>query len=360
MKTRGTFYFLAFLLGMTLIACGIDPGSGVRVETSSGTASVVAFEQTAFPIVRDKCQSCHGFSQAPLFAVADVTRAFGTAIDYVNFSHAENSRLVQYGGNSHCGINCSSGTGEALTAAISEWARLSNELGGSQLGNAVVTGEKEVPALGGNLATIEWDLGEIDSLYDGARFALSVEEFAPGVYRFSNPRLRTGASAVSVHDIRILVNGYWDPANVGYRDIERHVVAQAGYNTLSSDSMLVFAGSRPSSDLIQVAFGDLGTGCNNFSEYEQNVAPIFAASCKGCHDSSERNHNVAAALAWDMDGSDETVCYRALRRTSPGNLLGSAIIQFPLLGSPMYTTPRIDEVEADTILEWLEGEYPSE
>jgi hypothetical protein len=86
--------------------------------------SVVAFEETVFPIVRDNCQVCHGASQAPQFAVEDVKVAHDNLVkaSKVDLNHPDASRIylkVKEGHN--CWSDCAENSGEIL-ASIEDWA----------------------------------------------------------------------------------------------------------------------------------------------------------------------------------------------------------------------------------------------
>ncbi len=337
-----------------LAGCGISQTGGGRVpDLQSGVGSVAAFEKTVYPVVRDKCKSCHGQSQAPLFAVSNSTLGHDRAIEFVRFSEPATSRLAIYGGNSHCGINCSSTTESVIVEEIENWRDLAGEISQSDEDFDYVTPETVLPSLTGGKVTMNWPLDGFG--YPGAMFTIEVEQFVDGVYRFGAPKLRAGPLAFAVADLRVLVNGSWDPGTVAYRDVEIHISANQVLTAISTQTMLVFGQDGPGMDKISIAFTRFDGGCASLPLFVSQVKPILA-NCRGCHDSGVAGYDLGAVRAFDFKGTDATLCFRSLRRSNPNNLSQSDLIQYPLLGTPMFTTPQINATQAESILQWLQAE----
>jgi cytochrome c553 len=72
------------------------PNTVVYSSAEVKAISVEAFKNSVYTITRSHCVACHGATQTPLHAVADVTVAHDAVIDSakVNFSDMANSRLV--------------------------------------------------------------------------------------------------------------------------------------------------------------------------------------------------------------------------------------------------------------------------
>jgi mono/diheme cytochrome c family protein len=84
-------------------------------------ASLVAFQQSVYPISRANCASCHS-AQRP-HASADPLTAHDYALTIVNFTTPANSRIVTTIRNGHQGISAAQGAAIATQyeAAIVEW-----------------------------------------------------------------------------------------------------------------------------------------------------------------------------------------------------------------------------------------------
>jgi hypothetical protein len=107
----------------------VDPGMPTATPP---TTDVAAFEQTLYPLVRDAqnfCVGCHGATQIPTFAVADVTTAYNviTTQQKVNLVNPELSRVYlrpavdrhNCGGNATCDRIAAD-----FLAAIQRWAQI--------------------------------------------------------------------------------------------------------------------------------------------------------------------------------------------------------------------------------------------
>ena len=100
-------------------------GGGVTFTSAEVKAiSIEAFRTTVYPINRARCIGCHGATQSPLHAVADVTAAHNAVTDNfkIDFTNIPNSRMVLKLRNDrhNCWSDCSSNASE-MQAAITAW-----------------------------------------------------------------------------------------------------------------------------------------------------------------------------------------------------------------------------------------------
>lgn len=245
-------------------------------QLNSGGPSVTAFASTVYPLVRANCVSCHGASQSPMFAHANVSTAFNYAINIVSFANPELSTMVRKIRDGHCGIACST-DGSQLIALIDQW-RIASAAGGSpggediRLGN-IITAELPVPApspalcrgpadlactsdglnnglpclnrcwtklkysasqmrgMGGaqntaNAPNVVRSWFEIDFAYENYN-----TESGPASYVLRNPRLISADGPVFIFDAKLWLNGNYRPEHGGaYRRIDT-VVDRAIFGT---------------------------------------------------------------------------------------------------------------------------------
>lgn len=114
--------------GQTAKSNNTGSGSGAGSNPNSpGVTGVQAF-QAGFYAFSSKtgCTNCHGGSQTPLFAVADVNAAYLNAKTFwSNFTNPTTSLLITYAVNGHCGnaTICGVASNQAVvTADITAWA----------------------------------------------------------------------------------------------------------------------------------------------------------------------------------------------------------------------------------------------
>ena len=101
------------------------PNGGVTYTSAEVKAiSIEAFRTTAYPLVRARCVTCHGASQSPLHAVADVTTAHNAVVDNykIDFTNIPNSRMVLKLKNDkhNCWSDCATNANE-MSTAITNW-----------------------------------------------------------------------------------------------------------------------------------------------------------------------------------------------------------------------------------------------
>jgi hypothetical protein len=133
-----TRHLLVCILAAGALACG-DYGGGSGGGTTSlgggggsgstSSASVGAFTQTAYPLLRDYCAECHSGSGpgSPPIAHSDSTTAYFAVMDNqkANLTTPANSRLVQrlVSDFHHCWSSCMQ-DGQEMAEAIAAWAAM--------------------------------------------------------------------------------------------------------------------------------------------------------------------------------------------------------------------------------------------
>lgn len=96
----------------------------------AGAGGLNGFQQSVYPFVRKNCVECHGASQAPLFAVADVNAAYNVALQNVTFSNIPLSKLVVQAGNGHCGDPGCANNSAAMQTQVQAWYSAYQTAGG--------------------------------------------------------------------------------------------------------------------------------------------------------------------------------------------------------------------------------------
>ena len=104
------------------------PGTGTGAVTK--LTSVQGFQQTLWPVLRARCITCHGASQPPLHAAADVTVAHTNVIEsgLVNFTNIPASVISNKlkNGRHNCWSDCAANAAE-VEGQISIWKNLSGK-----------------------------------------------------------------------------------------------------------------------------------------------------------------------------------------------------------------------------------------
>ena len=101
-------------------------GSGKGSGEGGGTLeeSLIAFNQTVYPLLRENCASCHGNNVSPYFAVEDVSQAHQAVLEAgkVDFNNIMQSRLVQRltTDKHNCWTECDL-DGERMAQYIQNW-----------------------------------------------------------------------------------------------------------------------------------------------------------------------------------------------------------------------------------------------
>lgn len=237
-------------------------------------AGMAGFEKSVYKFVRERaCLACHGGAQSPKFAVGavptpsreDVSSAYYTALDLVNFIEPSASRFMVKISDGHCGSDCSGSYASTLLNHIATWkASYPGEIPGDAISiGKVFTQELQIPLPEPDRCDVSMDLAcsaegvkkdpdrpsrsvscenkcwkklrfplknlvprpsaelsrawfEIDFSYETYHSALG-----PAAYVLKNPRLISPDSAAFIHDVKLFINGKYKPNYAhAYRNID--------------------------------------------------------------------------------------------------------------------------------------------
>ncbi len=355
---------LVILVGALLVlctSCGIGTDSRQRV---GGLGSgIAAYKATVYPIVRKKCADCHGRSRFPYFAGTEVDKSYRVAKEYVNFEDAAISTLVERSGDFHCGPRCAGGK-DAMQAAIQRWWDEGELLGRGRptiygpltvalpISDLLVAGRPDTSGY----ITLSWDLDEWGEAFVGAKLSLKIRVFDETTYEVTGLALKTGAVAIAMQEVRLLVNDVFRSQDSAYLNVDRFVLPNLTNQALSSSPMVMNRATGPAKDTIALAVKSISTGgCKDLALFEEKVLPIIQSptvGCTECHGAS----NPRRGFRVDTGLTAEAICASSLSRIDRGNPSQSKLIQWPLLGTPMGTVPKITDDQASEILIWITRE----
>lgn len=301
-----------------------------RKTTTTATTGIEAFKDTYYTFARANCVSCHGVSQGPLFATADLNASYAAAKDssYVNFALPASSKLAIYSGNGHCGMpNCQTNATVAAEA-ITAWAEVELAAANSGTGTGTGTGGTGTggPGTGGAGATaivttsiplpatlptgttyvpMRWNLSQVtpaNALVAGAIFEIEVQRLSSTTYRVRYPKMVGLTAPVRITGMHVFVKPTGDPG-IGVEDLgagsvwERDIVTAqpiaapvplpatplnaATYLPLDSFSMVI--GIRSNQDSFTVAFDKLEAAVATAPTYASINSNILVPKCLSCH-----------------------------------------------------------------------------
>lgn len=337
-----------------------------------------AFENSVFPLIRDRCVNCHERNDrpGPKFAVANSTSSYAAVLRYQNFDAIADSFFVTKGGNMHCqssyGQNCHTEKPEMIAAIESWWTGGENACPRK---GRVFSESLRLPTLPDRSSGFQkLRLALASQANPGMRdvfFEMEAQLFQPssdafkGAYRFRKPRLLTPWNSVYLKDIKILVNGSFDPQENAFRSVEQTIAPKqipsdpavaSGFPDLSSSHLLTQQ-HTPGADEIMVSFEALSVAttppaCRALNLFSQNVLPFLNSNnCYNCHGggSPSLSGNQDARSVLDMALSDESLCASLRQRLSGANLFNSPLITYPFegtFGHEVSTTSRAEVAAA--------------
>ncbi len=326
---------------------------GARTSSSAAMGSLGdVFRTQVHPYFRRNCASCHGVSQAPMFAASNVDEAYGVAKPLASFADPSTSVFMRKVRDSHCGSACST-DGKELLELLKAWANAEKKGGGGAVvassGN-IQTQALVIPAditdySGTSYTTMRFKMDANtphDPALDGVLFIVEIQQLSPrttsspGTYRIRRPQIATSQSGVRVQSVRVILNGKVDPNANDYVDIDS-VVPPASFTPpstsnpvnlpfpyLSPNNLLIIQ-EQATGDKIQIGFDRLETsavtGCKNIEGFRTLVWPGMKANCMTCHGSSSdaafaRFRMVADSTLESGGGDAQENCLRSLVRTT--------------------------------------------
>lgn len=374
---------------------------------TTATTGIGAFQDTFYKFARANCAECHGASNTPLFAVDNVTSAYGVAKNntYANFANPGMSEFVTYAGNNHCGKAGCSGHSSDAEAAITAWAAVENAVaqngggnngggnnggvvvgggpaGGGANAGSLVTTTLNLPATlptGTTYVAMRWNLANLSpasALVSSAYFELEVQKLSATTYRVRYPKIVGLTAPVRITGIHVFAKAASD-VGIGVEDIgagdvwSTDVVTAAvvakpnGYPatptaplalgtgtnqapTLDSFSMVI--GIRSNQDAFTVAFDKIETAVALTPTFASINANILSTKCVSCHSTNVKNGG------FSYSSYNET-----LASVSKGNPNGSALYTSTTGTNPSMPTGSLKLTTAETgaISTWITNQAPN-
>ena len=346
----------------------------------------VAFKNTVFPLIRNKCATCHdspaiGPIQGPAHSVQDPEVAYKRVSGYMNFDSIMQSQFLIKGGNNHCaayGIQCNVSVND-LKTSLQAWMDLGQKTCPPAF--KLVTQPSVIPAdlpltSTGNWKRIQFKLDSLGDDFGGTFMDIEVQQFAlpspdhPGAYRFRNPRLATPDQAFAVKGIHFFVNGKRDSrenmfttVNVKVNNHKINAESNASDFPVLSTKTLIVLQDKAMGDQISLAFDRLeaipNPMCKAPEVFRNKVMPILVKrSCVECHGGgTDEGVDADAMKAMSLKGTEAKVCSEFLQRVNWTDFTLSPIVQLPLNGMNGHGRflPFSREVFPDWI-EWMKME----
>jgi len=292
-----------------------------------GATGLEAFKNTFYPFAVRNCVSCHGASQAPLFAVSNVTNAYNIARDssYVSFTSISSSKLVTYSGNGHCGTAGCAANSAAAAVQVQAWAdvELANAAGsgsgsgpnpmessppptGGPSSSALISTAMMVPTplpSGTAYRVMRWNLSQLvpaSPLVGNAIFEIEVQLLSTTTYRIRNPRIIGLSQIVRVSGIHIFVKPSSESGigveDLGAGSVWSSDVVNAPISTLPAtlpagpitavaplDPFAMIIGVRSNQDSFTVAFDKLEMGTATAATFASISQTLLVPKCVDCH-----------------------------------------------------------------------------
>lgn len=320
---------------------------------------VSSFEKTAYPFLKKQCSFCHGDTQAPLFAVSNVSEAYAAAKPLVDFAEPAKSKLVVRSMNGHCGLSFCQTDGKELTAAIVEWAKTE-----TPVEVRIRTKAQTIPQLSlTEYREIQWDLSETEPVQAGlknAKIQIEAILFSEDSILFRRPRIVGNTTPVYVKDLALEIND--EIIQKGkYKTLEKVVMPGNTPPVLSVDKLLIAysAGLQIRLSLSRVQQSQSAINCSNFERFQSSVYPVMVdRECFYCHGGGPKNYGgeALAMKSFDTRGSVTQLCLASMQRSQPASPLKSALVWYALgneAGHPRMI-PYVDDIQPEWI-DWIKS-----
>lgn len=336
-----------------------------------------AFLTTVYKQVRQDCARCHDGTRptAPPFAVSDAMASYNMLLNYMNFSKPEASLLVVRAGNGHCGTSaCEEESGiEMAENAKTWWAQGENRcFRNGKYFTEEITLPANLPSPANGFMTLTFDLGQANPELKGTFVQLDVQDFqpasdsTPGAYRVKSPRFVGGRDAVRFKDIKVLLNGKYDPIYNAFTIEDKKTsfvatnlkAAAVATPILSGHSMIILKDTLTnptmSISFVEVA-PDQNTKCGAQDEFEKNVLPMMRTlNCATCHN---QQGTVAGTQLLNMSRPINELCNISQELTNSSYPMSSAMISVPTRG--LFGHPKISEKDntayVQVVKSWIQN-----
>lgn len=354
------------------------PKTPDAAPSASLPPAVAAFARSVHAYTRKNCSGCHGASQAPLFAVAEIEKAYAASKPFADFDKVSQSTFVKRAMNGHCGANCKT-DGAAMTAAIEEWKKAEQATNPPPIdpnAGRTFTETLELPnnlPTGTEFALLRWEL-------QGARITLEAQRFGNDGFRFRKPRAGVRSGSLTLQDIRVHLNGV-TAKKPRFHSIDAVVFALSsgamddalsGFPVLSAANEIIVPvdkaepDSAPRESSIKLSFAKFtlddqrNPGCFALELFKSKVLPLTEArDCYSCHgggpDLAEGLETARKHL--DMKTNDAEICSAFLQRVSRKTPLASPLILYPMGNKELHPAvlPFIEEIVPNWT-DWIAAE----
>lgn len=227
-----------------------------------GSTLEATYAKTYHPFVVQNCAGCHGGAQAPRFALSD------SSLAYNDFLLTTQSTFRTYALNpSHGGAAGGPKNEEAVTLAESNYNSCKPTGGGDDGESHVITARTQPLALNATAAlqvrlfnNLGGQLQLGNSNLSGAQldFQVRIDTTAtPPAYVIARPRLQTGAAAIRVKGMYIMINGVRIQTANAFMSLDRTINANTtlANGTLATGSAIFeYPGAQPTTDTVQFEF----------------------------------------------------------------------------------------------------------
>lgn len=250
-----------------------DGSSGTDSSGTTGTtgysetaSSEDIFEATLFPLLRQRCTGCHDNNNNnqnfPGHANSDPSFAHTVITDQllVDFDNMPGSRLVtRLSQDMHqCWNNNCTTSANQMQAAIQAWSDgLDDSMPPPPVDtDAKVTTESDtlqnVLAGTNNNAVLNFNVSGLLETNQTVTFRVRVMVYDDYSYKFWEPELITPGVSVRVKNIKLRINGYYNPQNSAYTIVDR--VASPGNYDLASHALVALMDQGASIDKVSFEF----------------------------------------------------------------------------------------------------------
>lgn len=339
-----------------------------------------SFKRTVYEKVRMDCVKCHNGQRpnAPAFAADDPEVSYEHLLNYMNFSKPEESLLVIRSGNSHCGLkSCDAASGEEMLKLTEQW--WSDGEKACERNGRFFTAEQELPALPNStegFKTLTFDLGAMKAELKGVSIQIDAQNYledttsARGAYRFKSPRLVGGKNPIKIKDVKVLLNGKFDPIFNAFSGIDRTMiffpVAKAKEKTatpaMSGHTLVLLKDGLPKPKItisfVIVEEGSDDRRCPDEETFTKKLMPTYKTmKCATCHTADGKS---MGEKVFDMTKKSEELCAisdRLVDSKYPGL---SPLITWPVRGLAGH--PQLNEAEryeySKAVKDWIDNRDP--
>lgn len=335
-----------------------------------------SFKATVYPKIRQDCIKCHNGQKpdAPAFAGSDPFKSYDQLSSYMNFTKIEESQLVIRAGNGHCGLEtCEENSGAEMLELAKKWVD-GGEIKCDRNGK-FFTPEQSLPSALPTAAegfkTLKFPLDSISAELKGMTFYIDIQNYlnstesAKGAFRLRAPRIVGGKNSIFIKDVKVLINGRFDPIYNEYSGINRVIPffpvkmegATSATPILSGQTMIVLKDDiqNPKISISFVAIEtktDVPT-CESVDRFKSLVMPLIGTyNCQSCH---QANGDSLGKQIFNAKLSADKLCQVSSALLDPSYVMISPLVTVPLKG--LVKHPQLTEAQSyeyvNAVRNWL-------